>query len=109
GKLHAPHPVHPRLPRAADWRHEAAVNFRELLAARGLDHVTRVPFVSVHAMPLPLVRAPDPREAVVAASVVTGGGGSSAPAPVWIAATAAALLGVALLGFAVWQLRNFRL
>src|SRR5439155_1257744 len=36
GKLYPPRPVHPRLPRSAMWRHEAAVNFRELLAARGL-------------------------------------------------------------------------
>jgi murein DD-endopeptidase MepM/ murein hydrolase activator NlpD len=106
GKLRAPRPVHPRLPRAADWRHEATVNFRELLAARGLDHTPKAPIVAIRAIPLPLVRAPDPRAAVVAASVVTGGGGS-APTIVWVAATAAAVLGVALLGFAVWQLRRW--
>jgi murein DD-endopeptidase MepM/ murein hydrolase activator NlpD len=111
GKLHAPRPVHPRLPLAADWRHEATVNFRELLAARGLDHTARAAIVQlpVRAIPLPLVRAPDPRTAVVAASAVTGAGGSSAPTLVWVAATAAAVLGVALLGFAAWQLRRWRL
>jgi murein DD-endopeptidase MepM/ murein hydrolase activator NlpD len=105
GKLHAPRPVHPRLPRAADWRHEATVNFRELLAARGLDHSSvKAPIVPVRALPLPLIRAPDPH--VVAAAAVPGAGGGSSPAAVWIAATAAAALGIALLGVAVWRLRR---
>jgi murein DD-endopeptidase MepM/ murein hydrolase activator NlpD len=108
GKLHAPRPVHPRLPRAADWRHEATVNFRELLAARGLHRLSgKAPIVPLRALPLPLVRAPDPH-VVAAAATPRGGAGSSSPAAVWIAATAAAGLGVALLGFAAWQLRHWR-
>jgi hypothetical protein len=109
GELHAPRPVHPRLPLAADWRHEATVNFRELLAARGLVRPSgKAPIMPVRALPLPLVHAPDPH--VVAAAAVPGGG-SSGPsrAVVWIAATAAAALGVALLGFAIPQLRHWRL
>jgi hypothetical protein len=85
------------------------VNFRELLAARGLVRPSgKAPIMPVHALPLPLVHAPDPH--VVAAAAVPGGGSSgSSPAVVWVAATAAAALGVALLGFAIPQLRHWRL
>ena len=105
GKLHAPHPVHPRLPRAADFRHEATVNFRELLAARGLTRRAATRTVAAPALPLPLLRAPDPGPAVVAAAAPEG---NSPAALLWAAATAGALLAASLLGLAVRQARRWR-
>jgi murein DD-endopeptidase MepM/ murein hydrolase activator NlpD len=105
GRLHAPRPVHPRLPLSADWRHEAAVNFRELLAARGLTRHAKAAVAAAPALPLPLLRAPDPRPAVLATAAAAAGGGSSS-AVVWAAAAGGALVAASLLGFGVWQRRR---
>jgi murein DD-endopeptidase MepM/ murein hydrolase activator NlpD len=106
GKLHPPHPVHPRLPRTPNWRYEAAVNFRELLAARGLVRHGETHVVAMSALLRPQLRAPDPRPEAVATVAVAAAGGSSATL-LWASATgAAALVAASLLGFAVWQLRR---
>jgi murein DD-endopeptidase MepM/ murein hydrolase activator NlpD len=107
GKLHAPRPVHPRLPLTADWRHEAAVNFRELLAARGLTRQAKADVAAAAALPLPLLRAPDPGPALFATAAAAGGGGASSAA-VWAATAGGALIAASLLGFAVRQRRRRR-
>ena len=106
GKLHAPHPVHPGLPRRPNWRYEAAVNFRELLAARGLARRTEPHMVAMSVLPVPLVRAPDPRPDVVAAAAVVAPGGGSSDAFVWGAVAAGGLIAVAFGGFGVWWRRR---
>jgi murein DD-endopeptidase MepM/ murein hydrolase activator NlpD len=98
GKLHAPRPVHPRLPRSAAWRHEAAVNFRELLAARGL--VRRSGVLSAATL-RPPVRAADP---VFVTEVAPRHASSNAL--VWIGAAAAGGCLAAALGFAFWRRRQ---
>ena len=98
GKLRAPHPVHPRLPRSAAWRHEAAVNFRELLAARGLDG--RGSPAGTPLLLLPPVRAPDP----MVAAAIPAERHSSANVAVWAGASGGS---VALaLGLAALWLRR---
>jgi len=99
GKLHAPRPVHPRLPRAAKWRHEAAVNFRELLAARGL--VRRGGSSGSFAL-RPPVRAPDPMVAASAPPPSTSA--SSGAVWAWVAASGAC--SALALGFAFWRRRR---
>lgn len=99
GKLDAPAPVHPRLPRAAGWRHEAAVNFRELLAARGLDRTGR----AVHAAaPVgPPVRAPDPIVAAPGEPAARG----SVGAAVW-GGLGGGLAALSAAGVALWWRRS---
>ena len=99
GKLHAPRPVHPRLPRAAAWRHEAAVNFRELLAARGLLRRSGAPGPAVL---LPPVRALDPMMAAIAPQ--RGSSGSSSF--LWVGVAAGATCSALALGFALWRRRE---
>jgi hypothetical protein len=65
GRVVAPLPVHPRLPSAAAARAEAEQNFRELLAARGVEPRRQpgrpTPKMPPTAqLPLPLVRAAAP-------------------------------------------------
>ena len=102
GALHPPHPVHPRLPLAADWRHEAAVNFRELLAARGLTQHASARVVAARALPLPLLHAPDPRPTVVTAVAA----GDASVVLVGAAAAGGLLVAASLLSLGVWQRRR---
>jgi murein DD-endopeptidase MepM/ murein hydrolase activator NlpD len=101
GKLDVPRPVHPLLPLAADWRHEAAVNFTELLAARGLEHHQASPAPVPLGFTRPRVRAPDP---VVVAAAATPLGRASSSTAAW----ASAYAGMALLalGFVYWLARR---
>jgi hypothetical protein len=103
-KLSPPLPVHPRLPLSAAWRHEATVNFGELLAARGLVHhpVAAAPTAPLaggervpHGMNLEVTAAPAP---------AVGGRASSIGTVVWGAVDAAFAL-AALIAFAVWWRR----
>jgi len=101
GKLEAAQPVHPRLPRAAAWRHEAAVNFRELLAARGLTRPAEE--VAVSAARLPPIRAADPLGLAVASPVIRPGASSSSAWVVWAGVDAAlAATGLAFFGWRRW-------
>jgi murein DD-endopeptidase MepM/ murein hydrolase activator NlpD len=100
GKLQAPRPVHPRLPRAARWRHEAAVNFRELLAARSL--VRRGGSLGSSAL-RPPVRAQDP---MMVAAIAPPRSVSSSSGFVWAWAAAAGACSVLALGFAFWRRRR---
>jgi murein DD-endopeptidase MepM/ murein hydrolase activator NlpD len=99
GKLDAPRPMHPRLPRSAAWRHEATVNFRELLAARGLLHRSAP---TVGEVMVPPVR--EPRAIVAAAEVSPARRSSSALAWAGTAAGGAAL--AAALGVVLWRRRR---
>jgi murein DD-endopeptidase MepM/ murein hydrolase activator NlpD len=98
GKLHAPLPVHPRLPRSALWRHEATVNFRELLAARGL-----LGRPGGAAALLPPVRAlrPDPMLAVISRPQRSAASSGSS----WAGVIAGGACSVIALGFALWRRR----
>src|SRR5205085_267041 len=98
GKLHAPHPVHPRLPRSATWRYEAAVNFRELLAASGLLGQR-----GGGAPPpiLPPVRALDP----MTPAPPTVGRRTDATFA-WAGGAGLAALAGSALGFALWRRRQ---
>jgi hypothetical protein len=99
-------PFHPPLPIDAAWRAEAVQNFRELLAARGLDrrHQDR----GGHALPLVAEGvAPFP---VAAARAAPPAGTSSSPdarGRVWLwVLPAASVLAVALLGALGWRRRR---
>ena len=86
GSVDAPAPVHPRLPRRTAWRHEAAVNFRELLAARRL-------VVGTGALPaVARVLRPEP---LLAHAPAAAAAGRTASVWAWVAA-GAAMLGAAL-------------
>jgi len=93
-------PVHPRLPKSSRWRHEAAVNFRELLAARGLDHLTAS---SAAAAPFPPMLIPAPAAAAAPAAVLPRPASSSDPLG-WLALGGA--LGAAAAGYGAWRLRS---
>jgi len=99
GQLRAPRPVHPRLPRSAMWRHEAAVNFRELLAARGLLRRSS----GSQGAPLlrPPVRALDP---MVAAIAPPQSSSTSSNFP-WAGLAAGGACSVVALGLALWRRR----
>jgi hypothetical protein len=78
------------------------VNFRELLAARGLTRHAAAHVAAAPALPLPLVRAPDPRPAVVA----TAAAADSSLVLVGAAAAGGALVAASLLSLGVWQRRR---
>jgi murein DD-endopeptidase MepM/ murein hydrolase activator NlpD len=101
GKLDAPRPVHPRLPRSAMWRHEATVNFRELLAARGLlrPSGSKGPAAAL----LPPVPAPDP-DPMVAAIAPPASSSTSGSYP-WPGLAAGGACSLMALGFALWRRR----
>jgi murein DD-endopeptidase MepM/ murein hydrolase activator NlpD len=101
-QVDAPFPVHPRLPKATSWRHEAAVNYRELLAARGLEHLTAS---SAAAAPFPPMRiAAGAPTAAVVPTVVPRHASSSDAALLW--GSAAGALVAAALGVAAWRGRG---
>jgi len=101
-KVQAPIPVHPRLPKASSWRHEAAVNFRELLAARGLENLTASPAA---AAPFPPMRIGDQAAAAApAAAVVPRRSSSSDDVLLW--GSAGGALALAVVGAAAWRGRT---
>jgi murein DD-endopeptidase MepM/ murein hydrolase activator NlpD len=103
GKLHAPHPVHPRLPLAADWRHEARVNFRELLQARGLARNA----APRPAEPTPTPPAIRPFDPTVVAAPAPAPRRSSTGTIVWGTVDAAFAIAAGV-GFALWWRRARR-
>jgi hypothetical protein len=106
GSIRAAHPVLPPLPHGVYLRTEALTNFRELLAARGLDHPAAPPATALAAAfrsPPMVVRLP--RIAVVASSAAVHP--STSPSA-WV--TAGADLALTALGAALvivlWRRRG---
>jgi hypothetical protein len=101
-QVDAPFPVHPHLPNATSWHHEAAVNFRELLAARGLENLTASPAA---AAPFPPMRISEIESSAAGPTIVPRRAPSSDAALLW--GSLGAALAAAALGAAAWRGRNW--
>jgi murein DD-endopeptidase MepM/ murein hydrolase activator NlpD len=106
GSIRAGHPVLPPLPHGVFLRSEALTNFRELLAARGLDHPaapSAAALAAAFGSPPMVVRLP--RVAVVASAVAVHPSSSTSA---WVTAGAeVALLALgAALAAVLWRRRH---